>query len=590
MHKKKATSIHVRRSFFRKKFLFSLSLMLIPLIILNIATWIFTQYFLKREFEQSAIRNATYSQQQLNKLFKEIQYYRTLFIANPTMNLQLLTALSASQTSYSDAVSLRNMYYSISAFSSIRSATYSLYLTRTDSDYMIVDSTLIPWESYSDTAWHDMMVSTPDSLASWLIARNISPYPFEKNELPILTVFHRLNYGCMMIINLKTSYFEQLLNSSLMYKSQIIGLVDSTGQVLLSTACTNQEKDWLSTLFTQADNSALQSSGYYIVYSPLDYYGITCISLFPTSTVYRIPNLLLNITLLLSVFAIVMSGILAYYHTRKDYLQISRIIDIFCLAEQNKPLPKLVNDSNDVYSFILQNTVQTFVQQATLNMQLSERKYALLCAQLEALQYQINPHFLFNTLQSISIEVQKVSGINSHAVQMIGQLSDILRYSLGDPHQPIPLQKEIEISKSYVEILKHRHAQNIQVFWEYNDSHLSCKIARMLLQPLIENAIAHARQENDTLHVKVRFRMSNGLLYVKVIDDGLGMSKAKINELYHSFETPMPSPSIAKHIGLKNINTRLKLLYPSEKGLILRSHPGLGTVIEFHIPQNESKE
>lgn len=579
----KTVNVHIRRTFFKQNFLFSLSLMLAPLIFLNVLMLSYTQTKLKNEFEQNAIRSLTYAQKQLEQVFEEVLYFRTVFASNPTMSLRLLSTLSGTSMSYADAVSLRDMYISLSNLSTIKSAVKSIYLSQANCNYMVVDSTRVARNTYVDKEWYEIFENQEKNISSWLALRNIKNYEFEE-ATQVLSVFHRLNYDCVMVVNLDLDYITALLASGYLYQGQKIGVLSDNNTILFSNDMSVEDLNILNTAPENIiNNNPLRQKGHYVVQLPMERYNLNYVSLIPVDAVYAIPNLLVQLTIIISVIAVVVSGLLSYFHTRKDYLQISQIIDTFVLAEQNEPLPEIVHNNNDAYSFILQNTIQTFIKQSYLNVQLSQRKYALFSAQLAALQYQINPHFMFNTLQSISMEVQKITGAQSVATQMIGQLSDILRYALGDPHQKIPLSDEIEITKSYVNILKYRHRQNVQVYWDYKPEYLEYKITRMLLQPLIENAITHAAKDNGIVRVKVRFHLKDEVLCVKIIDNGKGMSKEKINELHCSFNTAQDLDTVVMHIGLKNIDARLRLMHPDKKGLLVQSKLGFGTVIRFYI-------
>lgn len=584
-------NIRARQSFFKKNFIFSVAMMLIPLLIFNFFVLGFTQEKLKNELEENAARNLQYTKEQLNQIFIEISYFKTLFVSNPQMNLRLLDSLAGNPISYADALATKDMYNYISALSGIKPAIHSIYLSRLESDYMIVGSNRKLRSSYFDTEWYTSFKEQSPLVASWMEVRQIKQYSFEKETMPVLSVFLKLNYNGIMVVNLDLEYFEKLLANNVLYPGQSILLLDSKNNIICSSGQIPEDWKIQDESFTGNHSGTQRKKDYYEIRMPTaNNFNLTCVSLIPFSSVYEITNLILKSTVILSFILIVISGIFSFYRTRNDYRQISKIINTFDLAQQNKPLPVLEYKKEDAYSFILQNVVQSFIKQSYLDMQLTQRQLSLFSAQLAALQYQINPHFLFNTLQSISLEIQKKCGIDNSAVLMVGQLSDILRYSLGSPDKAISIKEEIEIAKTYVELQKYRYCQKIMVFWEYSQECLQCKIARMLLQPIIENAFAHSKREEQDILVKIRLRYKNGNLQVKVIDNGIGMPPEKLRELKDSFQTPDDPIAAVIHIGLKNINARLRLLYPENRGLIIRSRLNLGTVAEFNIPQDFTQE
>ena len=130
----------------------------------------------------------------------------------------------------------------------------------------------------------------------------------------------------------------------------------------------------------------------------------------------------LSLILLFSIF-------LAWIISVNDYSHLSQIIQWFELAAAKKPLPE--SKTKDMYSQILQNIIQMFLKNDYLEIRLSEEKFKKQVAELQALQYQINPHFLFNTLQTIRYEILDETGKEDGcAERMVGNLADIMRYSL----------------------------------------------------------------------------------------------------------------------------------------------------------------
>ena len=129
------------------------------------------------------------------------------------------------------------------------------------------------------------------------------------------------------------------------------------------------------------------------------------------------------------------------------------------------------------------------MDQSNTKIQLSERRYRQVVAELVALQYQINPHFLFNTLQSINFEILNITQKPIFVNTMIEHLSEILRYSLENPLQMANIGEEIEFTKKYIEIQRYRFDENFDVTWDYDEDILNHKTLRLLLQPIIENSI-----------------------------------------------------------------------------------------------------
>lgn len=168
--------------------------------------------------------------------------------------------------------------------------------------------------------------------------------------------------------------------------------------------------------------------------------------------VFRLYYYLLSLIVFALIFLIAVGVIVSVYFTRKNTNQVYKIIDIIQAAENNSTLPEIEPKNGTTYDFIIQNIIKSFINQSYLKMQLETRKYKLKTAQLTALQAQINPHFLFNTLETINWMVYQMNNKASIVNDMIENLSSLLRYSLASTEQPVTLQDEIDSIKNYIYI------------------------------------------------------------------------------------------------------------------------------------------
>ena len=139
----------------------------------------------------------------------------------------------------------------------------------------------------------------------------------------------------------------------------------------------------------------------------------------------------------------------------------------------------------------MNNIITLFLNTTFLNSQLAEQKYQKKIAELTALQLQINPHFMINTLQSLIFEICQRSGTTSPEYRTIRNLSDILQYSLADPSQSVTVSDEINYIHKYIEIQKYRFPDSFIYYEDVDDSSLDVPFRRLLLQPILENSISH---------------------------------------------------------------------------------------------------
>jgi two-component sensor histidine kinase len=208
--------------------------------------------------------------------------------------------------------------------------------------------------------------------------------------------------------------------------------------------------------------------------------------------------------------------------------------------------------------------------------QATELTARLAQAQLQALRMQIHPHFLFNTLNSISSLMLK--DVNS-ANRMIVRLSELLRLTLEISNdQEVPLQQELELLRRYVEIEQIRFGDLLKVKMDVDPATLHANVPNLILQPLVENAIHHAIEPRAAGgQIELRCARNNGSLILQVSDNGQGNSSLKT----HSAEA---SNHAREHIGLNNTRQRLQKLYGSHQSFELVENSTGGMTANIIIP------
>lgn len=202
-------------------------------------------------------------------------------------------------------------------------------------------------------------------------------------------------------------------------------------------------------------------------------------------------------------------------------------------------------------------------------------------AEIKHLQSQINPHFLFNSLNTIASFCRTNS---DRARELILELANYLRRNIRDNRHLISLSEELEQVKSYLAIEKARFGDRIQFTIDVEPDSEGCLLPPLVIQPLVENAVKHgiAGQEQDGL-VQVGAVRSNGYLDVWVQDNGIGISPVQLDEILRKDGESMATNCI----GLKNVNRRLEHLYGPQYKLKIDSRPQAGTVVFFRVPSRK---
>ncbi len=230
----------------------------------------------------------------------------------------------------------------------------------------------------------------------------------------------------------------------------------------------------------------------------------------------------------------------------------------------------------------LQNLDQAFDKMAErihalLEKQIEDQQ-SLHRAELELLQAQINPHFLYNTLDSIAILAE--SGREEEVVDMVTSLSTFFRNSLSNGQDIIPLRSELAQATSYLEIQQIRYSDILDYEIDVPEELMNCMVPKLILQPLIENALYHGiKNRRGRGTISIAGKQNGTSLLLKIRDNGAGMDPQKLRELQEDL-----SSESRGGLGLKNVSRRIRLYCGEEYGLHFESSPGMGTEVTIRLP------
>ena len=210
-------------------------------------------------------------------------------------------------------------------------------------------------------------------------------------------------------------------------------------------------------------------------------------------------------------------------------------------------------------------------------------------SRLQQLRSQIDPHFLFNTLNVI----QQMAGTESayRTQALIMALSHLLRYSLMSNDEQVPLSREVRVVDEYYSIYHVRFGDRVQMEWAFSDSLnlTETMVPSFILQPIVENAFKHGicpKEEGGVVRIRMIPLREKGLLCIRVLDNGMGIEPEQLQQLRTALEQPAPR---WEHIGIYNVAARLRLL-DARCRVVVRSRPGRGTAVILYLPLVENEE
>lgn len=304
------------------------------------------------------------------------------------------------------------------------------------------------------------------------------------------------------------------------------------------------------------------------------------------STINNFGNITIVILIVVTIFLIVISYYISHYITR-PIIQLTR--SIRKTAEGNRVMIKRSN-RNDEIGILEENynrmvlKIKYLIEDVYL-AQLKEQQ-----AELLALQNQINPHMLFNTLESIRMEAVVNNDLTT--ADMIKNLAKMFRLTLNRFEDEYYIKDEIEYVQTYVELQNIRYDNRFQLNIDLGKEILNTKIINLVFQPIIENSIIHGFKDiEEKCYISIVGKIIDNGILIQFRDDGIGVKKDKVDEINKYLEiSPNRIAKPRKNIGLKNIYDRIKIRYGSQYYLKIIKEQKEGFVVEIFIPQKSREE
>jgi two-component system sensor histidine kinase YesM len=304
-------------------------------------------------------------------------------------------------------------------------------------------------------------------------------------------------------------------------------------------------------------------------------------ALVPSDLTERDTNKVRLLTLLICIGCFAVFSIAGIFISRffsKRVMKIVSVLDSFQEGEFHK---RILFKGNDEFTRIssalneMGHNIGSLIREVYItNLQKKE-------AELESLQAQINPHFLYNTLSSIS-RLAKFGEVDK-LHQMVLDLAKFYRLSLNDGKNIISIYNELEQAKAYIDIQETKYAERMQVHYDIQTDILAYDTLKLILQPFLENILEHAWC-GDSINIRIIGTLEGQSVVFHIIDDGIGFHPATIKQIFGSGDIDRVG------YGIRNVDKRIKLHYGKEYGVTIASKPGIGSTIRIVIPASRLKE
>lgn len=430
---------------------------------------------------------------------------------------------------------------------------------------------------------------------------NLAKYPNLENEkelvLPIYNKVYNISTGEFIgFIELDISLKRLIDIDSLSTEDSSIAymLFNRNNSLLYSSNKISQE-DCKSLSFQQNSglcNKVLNGTNYLVAYDKDPTTGLTRVIVMNERDVYATYNginlALILIALISLVCIILLTSLTAHIMFRrlKDMMKmISQIesgrFDVRIKTYGFNEISSIAESFNHMAE-TLQTTIRTMV----------EKEKAQKEAELYALQVQINPHFLYNTLESMRMKCEIDSNYEmSNSIQILGSL---LHYSLNWESKMVPLKEEIKNVRDYIQIMKMRFRNKFQYVIECDPNCMMDSVPKFILQPLVENCFSHAFLNiNPPWNILIKASSHENHLTIKIIDNGVGIEASRlfqINEFLNGCQPNIENRKSKHSIGVANVKQRIEILCKKGSKLSISSQLGRGTQITILIILDKDNE
>lgn len=482
----------------------------------------------------------------------------------------------------------------IRTYVGIHQYIHSVYLFSERQGYMVSNIFNGLLENAPDKNWLEQYRRLNTDTVKIYIRKNDSGYPYFITILKPVYFFNQDKLGAVIVnidIELLASLFQKTGNIEPQNSYLVNG--DADGVVVYNRG--------LNAILTQADDlpllhSLIQTPGEisiedtvgnqkYILSAvnsttgPWKYVGA-----YPLSYYKQKLNITRQILLYFIAGTTLLGVAISFILSIRSFQPLKSIISALENPVKLPPQPaRPISKSRNEMDYIKATIWKSVETNKEMEAALEQRLELLKKAQAAALQSQINPHFLGNTLDTIKWEAIELTGGKNNVSSMITSLAHLFNLSLDMKNLLVPISTEMDHAKLYIEMMKCRYENLFQVDWEMEPIILNCKIAKLSFQPLIENAIQHGlkpKKRNGRLLIKGQ--AAGEEIQIAFMDNGVGMSASLQEELNRRMNSG--GAELGEHIGMQNVNQRIKLIFGSQYGVSIARSSGEGTTLLVRIP------
>lgn len=572
------------KSIFFKNLVINIAFIALPLFLISSFVYWNSSRIVENEIQTISRNTLIRNRDLIDALFKKANFVSATFSRMPSV----VSFMNPSPKTVENQITATDVHLALKPFVLADDYIDSIYIYSERQKAIITLTGVFDMNYFQDKNWIEAYEKSDDIL------------PFRINRvlfntfLPVLSVIKPLQDQSTkqqigaVVINISLDKLKSSVVSD--GKNEVLSVADEAGRIIFSD---NSEllgrqlsglpiSDTLRRSVSQSGQYAYEideeglilmersrkSDLFYLLSIPLSRYDQQL------SSTWKMFLLLLLLSFIISLAA---SLILAI----SSYRPIDRLLDFISNPEQAGERHFHTEEIKEIASGIM-TTVHANQQ---LRNELFSKLGLLEKTQIAALQAQINPHFLYNTLDAIRWSAMELSGGDNPVAGMTASLARLLRLSLENHGNAVPLKQEIEHAQLFIRLLNFRYPRRISLRWRIDKKLEQYQVLKLSLQPLIENAFYHGiKPTRGPGEIEISAVLEEEMV-IRVRDNGRGMAPEAIQTLDRELNRPIDFRNA--HIGLKNVHQRMQLVFGEEYGIRISSRPEGGLSIEMRYPRRK---
>ena len=554
------------------------------LIVLIIPLLIITQIFvtklhtiLKNKEQSSTFERISFAASQFDRIFSDMDRIATSLILDYRIT---------------DILTDSSQIPSYEWFTGYKSFNSLLALLNSNSDYKY-NITVISYDNklYHSGASYNTLLNSNSPMVTYINSKNGNPTIFDRmlegfDDNSVITlgraVYEKGKYLGTILVETPISYLDELLNPFEDNSIQLYVLEDNQRIIYSSVFTENSQiSEELKMALEEKRNSVnLEKTDYLLSQMGMDQKNLSVVSLVTSDSVFHESTQVVGL-FILAFFILICAVIIAIFSLTflftRDIKKLNAEVSRF--GNMTGTDISLTVHSCDEVGQLTEGVISMSHRINRLLQEVQENERNKRILEFNSLQSQVNPHMIYNTLNTITYlaELQNAGNIR----EISSSFAFLLR-SISNQGEFISISQEIEYLKSFIAIKKYNMLCNIQTDFNIDINVLNYRILKLILQPIVENAIIHGfadRIEEGLLTISINYK--EGIIHVSISDDGIGMDEELIQSIMSGNEKDR---NTFLRVGIKNIVDRLKLQYGKETSFSIISAPGCGTTVHITFP------